>query len=308
MHVQTEIIKILQEIGTQLDQHQFPTVYNGGVVMPSETTVSPSTMGQEKSNDTSRQRRPAARPWQGAPGWQRQAYRPRPTRGATPVVCSGLQKKYEAELDAVRKAYPGTECWHQAEGMWLLTDSILLVGLGKKATFLTMIPYIKKFAAKGWGFWTTPIYNEWIGPRHTNFPDGSICAFEPRDETWTSGDSIVTLLDLYSLWALRHLHLEIFGRWPGHQSVPYPYERLTEFRDNEHCGCGNSDRLYVDCCKKHDLARDQKADALEFLLNFSNGGLRTPPKDILKFIHLLKFIHHREEPPPIINFLLQVSR
>lgn len=300
MQVQTGILKTLREIGTQLDQNQFPRVHNGGVVMPSETTVSPSTLGKEKSNASSRQRRSATRPWQGAPGWQRQAYRPRPTRGATPDVCTSLQKQYEAELDAVQEAYPDTKCWHQTEGMWLLTDSILLHGLGKKATFLTMIPYIKKFTVKGWGFWTTPIYNEWIGPRHTNFPDGSICAFEPRDETWINGDSIVKLLDLYSLWALRHQHLEILGRWPGYQSVPHPYERLTELRDNEYCGCANSDRMYVDCCKKHDLARDQTADALDFLLNLPNCGLRTPPKDFLRLIR------HREEPPPIINFLSQV--
>ncbi len=301
MHVQTDIQNTLREIGAQLDQNLFPSVYNGGIVMPSETTVSPSTLGKEKNYASSRQRRPATRPWQGAARRQRQAYRPRPTRGATSVVCSGLQKKYEAELDEVLEAYPGTKCWHQAEGMWLLTDSILLDGLGKKATFLTIIPYIKKFVAKSWGFWTTPIYNEWIGPRHTNFPDGSICAFEPRDGTWVGGDRIVTLLDLYSLWALRHLHLKILGKWPGYQSVPHPYERVTELRDDEYCGCANSDRMYVDCCKKHDLARDQPADALDFLLNFANGGSRTPPKDILKFIR------HREEPPPIINFLSQVS-
>ena len=216
MHKQTEILKTMREIGIQLDQNKFPRVFNGGVVMPSETTVSPSTLGKEKNSDSSRQRRPATRPWQGAARRQRQAYRPRPTRGATSVICSGLQKQYEAELDEVQKAYPRTKFLHQTGGMWLLTDSILLDGLGKKATFLTIIPYIKKFVAKSWGFWTTPIYNEWIGPRHTNFPDGSICAFEPRDETWINGDSIVKLLDLYSLWALRHQHLEILGRWPGY--------------------------------------------------------------------------------------------
>ncbi len=290
---------ILREVGAQLDHDCYPRIHDGGVVLPA-AAVSCSTRSKEKTNVTSRQRRSTTRPWQGPSGRQRQAYRPRPARGATPVVCSGLQKQYEAELDAVQEAYPDTECWHEIEGMWLLTESTLLHGLGKKATFLTMLPYNKKFAVKSWCFWTTPIFVDWIGPRHTNFPDGSICAFEPRDKTWISGDSIVKLLDLYSLWAFRHLHLEICGRWPGYQSVRHPYERLTELRDDEHCGCAHSDRMYADCCKKRDLARDKTADARDFLLNITEGGLREPPKDILKFIR------HREEPPPIINFLSQV--
>lgn len=231
MYLETEIVKTLQEIGAHLDQDQFPVVHNGGIVMPSESIISPLTLGKEKTNVRSRQRGSSTRPWQGPTGWQGQAYGPRPTRDAASVVCSSLQKQYEGQLDAVQEAYPDTEYWHQMEGLWLLTESTLLHGLGKKATFLTMFPDTKKFAVKSWSFWTTQISFEWVGPRHTNFPDGSICAFEPRDKTWVSGDSIVELLDLYSLWAFRHLHLETFGRWPGYQSVPHPYERLTELRD-----------------------------------------------------------------------------
>ena len=297
---------ILREVGAQLDHDSYPRIHDGGIVQPGDATVSCSTQGKEKTSVTSRQRRPPTRPWQRPAGWQRQAYRPRPTRAAASVVCSGLQKQYEVELDAVREAYPETTCWHQIEGMWLLTESTLLHGLGKKATFLTLIPYINNFTAKSWCFWTTPISFEWIGPRHTNFPDGSICAFEPRDKTWISGDSIVKLLDFYSLWALRHLHLEIFGRWPGFQSVPHPYERLTELRDDEYCGCDHSGRMYADCCKEHDLARDRAVDALFFLFKLTDGGVRKPPEDILKFIRHRKFIRHNEEPPPITNFLFQV--
>lgn len=302
MLVQAENLRTLREIGVQLDQNQFPIIYNGGIVTPRETTVL-STGAKENGDESSRPRRPATRPWRGPSGRQRPSYGPRPTRKAAPVVSAGLQKQYEAELDAVQEACPSAKVWHQTEGMWLLTESTLLRGLGKKATFLTLLPYIKNFRTRSWGFWTTPISFEWIGPRHTNFPDGSVCAFEPRDKTWASGGSIVELLDLYSLWALRHLHLEILGRWPGYQSVPYPYERLTELKDGEYCGCAHSDRLYTDCCKKHDLARDRVADAIGFLLNVTNGGSRTPPKEIIKFIRDSKFIRYSEEPPSMTNFL-----
>lgn len=282
--------ELLREIGSDLDHHEFPCVYDGGVVMPSETTSLPSTLGREKNNVSPRQRRPAAGSWQGP------TRRQGPPRKTAPVICAGLQKQYEAELDAVQEAYPGTKSWHQIEGLWLLTESTILNGLGKKATFLTAIPYTLTSTARSWGYWTTALSAQWIGPRHTNFPDGSICAFEPRDKTWVIGDTLIKLLDLYSVWALRHLHLEKLRRWPGYQSVPHPFERLWELRDDEFCGCGNSDKLYIDCCKKQDLAKDGKADLIYFL-RWANGGSRKPPEDILNFIN------RRKEPPPIIALL-----
>ena len=123
----------------------------------------------------------------------------------------------------------------------------------------------------------------WIGPRHTNFPDGSVCAFEPADKTWVIGDPLVTLLDLYTLWALRHLHLQVFGRWPGHQAVRHPYERILELREDEHCGCDMSDKLYGKCCRDRDLRRDRIADAVNFII-LASGGLRKPPNSVVKFV------------------------
>ena len=276
-------------------------MFNDGIVAPSEVVVSSPTLGEEKENESTRPRRPSAGPWQRTTGRQRQADRPRSSSRAAQIICPGLQKQYGAELGAVEDAYPSTTYWQQEGGLWLLTESTILRGLGKKATFLTFVPYDYRSPTKSWGFWTTPVYVQWIGPRHTNFPDGSICAFEPRDQTWTVGDSIVKLLDLFTVWALRHLHLEVLGRWPGYQSVPHPYERLTELNDNEFCGCERSDKYYADCCKQIDLERDRFADEYDFLLKFTNGGLRAPPKAISNLIR------HRTEPPPIVELLSQDS-
>ncbi|EGG99575.1 hypothetical protein imdm_931 [gamma proteobacterium IMCC2047] len=295
--MKTHTQNTLQEIGFQLDRNLFPSVYNGGIVKPSDTTVATSTLGEDINNDSQRQRRPETRSWQGASGWQRPTYRPWSPDRTAPLISSSLQTKYEAELAAVKVAYPNTTIWHQAGGMWLLTESSVLSGLEKKATFLTAIPYSLTSTVKSWGFWTTPVSTEWIGPRHTNFPDGSICAFEPKDKTWGSGDSVVKLLDLYSLWALRHEHLRVFGRWPGYQSVHHPYERLSELKDDEFCGCANSKTLYSNCCKKYDLARNQIADAIEFQLMFAGEKPRKPPQVITNFIHAREVV-------PFINALL----
>lgn len=124
----------------------------------------------------------------------------------------------------------------------------------------------------------------WFGPRHTNYPDGSICAFEKDAETWAFGDSLVALLDLLSVWAIRQLYLESFGRWPGPQASSYPYERLIEFQDTEHCGCAKLKGRYSQCCKPRDLFYKPLAIACAHI---TLSGLRI-----------------RQAPPAIVDLVL----
>ncbi|MBL3588493.1 MAG: hypothetical protein JMN24_01700 [gamma proteobacterium endosymbiont of Lamellibrachia anaximandri] len=184
--------------------------------------------------------------------------------------------------------------------MWLRTESAVLPGLEKKATFLTVIPYSRIHIQKSWGFWTTPIYTQWIGPRHTNFPDGSVCAFDPKDGTWKLGDKLRDLLDIYTLWALRHEHLNLCGRWPGHQAVPHVYERITELKPDELCGCGKKDLRYADCCQETDLTSPFIENFFRFM-RFTQGSLqRSPPSEIVEMIK------HHATPPPINNYVSSI--
>lgn len=274
---------MLREIGRQLDRSIFPQVINGGIVMPIENAVPISILGKEKTNEREGKRRPETRSRTGTTRRQRQASGSGSASQATSLVCPDLRAKYEAELEAVHEAYPHTRIWYQEEGLWLLTESSLLPGLWQKAIFLTGIPFIRTLTVRSWGFWFgIPMRQPTgIGPRHTN-SDGSVCAFEQSDGTWVAGDSIVELLDLYTLWGLRHLHLQLFGRWPGHQVVHRPYERIMELKEDEYCGCGESDKRYGECCREKDLARDQIADAAEF--GFSYSSLRKCPDSVTSFI------------------------
>lgn len=276
-------IVVLREIGRQLDEDIFPCVKKGGIVAPSEAAVPTSIWTEEKNYEKSGQRGPETRTWTRPARWERQANGRKPTSKAAPIVCPDLQAKYENELTVVHEAYPGTRVWQQAEGLWLMTESGLLPGLWQKALFLTGIPFVRTLTVRTWGFWMgVPLrYPTWIGPRHTNFPDGSVCAFEPGDCTWNLGDSILELLDLYTLWALRHLHLQVLGRWPGRQVAHHPYERITELREDESCGCG-SDKLYGICCREKNLARDRVIDAVDF--NLHTGGVRMPHDEVVSFI------------------------
>lgn len=291
MHLTLERLK---DIGHQLDDDIFPRIVNCGIVTPGETASATSTWAKEKEHERKGKRRSEARPWTGAAGGERQADRHGKTGTTASLICTDLQTQYEEELNAVNEAYPGTRVSHQPDGLWLVTESILLPGLWQKAVFLTGIPFSKRHIVRSWGFWMgTPLRcPTWIGPRHTNFPDGSICAFEPSDGTWNLGDSLLVLLDIYSLWALRHLHLEVLLRWPGRQVAHWAYERLTELKPTEFCGCG-SNQYYNDCCQAEDLRRNRLLEANTYL----GFGERTPPDSVTAFIE------NQNHPPKIQELL-----
>lgn len=290
------VLESLKEIGRQLDRGVFPRVWDGGIVKPSEPAGNSLTLGAEKADGKRAERRPETGSWPGATGGQGQAGGSRSAGAAAPVFGAEPKAHYEEELGALAEAYPGTQLWRQDHGWWLKTRSSLLPGLRRHAVLVTCVCFARK-VARSWAFWGDPLAAPaWIGPRHTNFPDGSICAFEPMDGTWTFGDPLVVLLDLYTVWALRHLHLELLGRWPGYQAVAQPYERILELRPDEYCGCGASDKLYGDCCREKDLAGDRIRAAVRFL--FSSGGrLREAPEAVVRFARKAK-------NPPVIHELL----
>lgn len=280
---------VLQKIGSDLDNHIYPLVVSGGIVMPSSSTTPTPILGVEQNHEYSRQERPPTRAWKRSQGWQRatSGSRPRPTGHTAPVISELLREQYLAELDIVCSCYTNMQYWVQDEGIWLLFESQLLPGYSGKAIFAVAIPFVETVNPRAWAFWSGA---KWIGPRHTNFPDGSICAFEPSDLTWSLGDPILNLLDLYILWAIRHLHLAFYDRWPGQQSVHHIFERINELRDDEYCGCGSTPiKLYRDCCKAMDKSVNQVTAAVNFVL--STGGRRTPPNSIISFVN-------GDAPPP----------
>jgi hypothetical protein len=296
--MQDEIAIAVRNIGCQLDSFSFPAVKNGGIVVSGASAVFPSNSGKEFNDGIRKERCTGTQHASRGTPRQRSSAETWPSGGPWPLgetaslLISSFRAQYEAELSSVEVAYPGTQFWTSDDGLWLLVESGLLPGLFPKTFFVVGINFANR-NVQGWGFQgSSAIGYEWIGPRHTNFPDGSICAFDQQDGTWSFGDTLVELLDLYTLWVLRHLHLKMFDRWPGMQSIPYVYERILELRDDEYCGCANSQTLYKDCCKDSDRRRSVIKEALHFM-RATMGGLRKPPQKIIEF--LLK----RGEPPPI---------
>lgn len=274
-------LEMLSRIGRLLDRDVFPRILNGGIVTPDDTALPNSNWAKEPQDEQQGQRRSATEPRAGAAGRKRQANRPGETGTPPPPVSECLQDQYESQLTAVQLAYPGAHIWRTQDGLWLRTESTLLPRIWRKAVFLTGIPFSSRHIVRSWGFWvgTPQAYPTWIGPRHTNFPDGSICAFDPSDGTWNHGDSLVVLLDLYTVWSLRQLHLLTFGRWPGRQRAHYVHERLAETLPGEYCGCG-SNTLYSACCQSNDLAQNRLLAAIEYF----GFGSRKPPRLVERFI------------------------
>jgi hypothetical protein len=285
------ILERLSELGQHLDADLYPRVFNDGIVALSDPGVDVSKLGAATCDEYEGKSGPAAGSWQGATGWQGAAHRPWSSGHAEPSRGRLLRENYLGQLSAVFAAYPRTEYWLRDEGMWLSVESAVLPGLDRSATFLISIPFRPLCPVRSWAFWNHFIGFEWIGPRHTNAVDGSICAFNPSEGTWKNGGSIVELIDQYTMWALRQLHLEKLCWWPGHQTAQFIYERLTELNDNEWCGCSPNASRYSACCKQADLAADKFRAAIEFVGGFLRFKPRQPPASVMRFLW------NRSDPP-----------
>jgi hypothetical protein len=178
------------------------------------------------------------------------------------------------------------------DGLWLLAKSSVLPGLAQEATFLVALPFQTGLLPRTWAYWSGAGVPRWIGPRHTNFQDGTVCAFSPDENAWSEGGDLRTLLDLYSVWTLRHLHLDLTGLWPGKQyamigsrpelSALY---RISECEPQELCGCGSEKLTYAECCQPKDSALPRMA-LIELFMREIPGGFasRRPPPQIDSFI------------------------
>ncbi|MHC2423288.1 hypothetical protein ACVII1_006292 [Bradyrhizobium elkanii] len=282
---------MLQQIGAALDEFRPLRVHVRGLVALNSESQ-PVTSAKEFRNERQKKTRSSAR------SRERAARRQGPTGGSwsarPPPRVGGdmLRTAYEGQLKCVAEAYPSLRIFPDNDGMWLLAKSSVIPSLQREATFLVALPYRPGIGPRTWGFWADAGSYGWIGPRHTNFQDGSVCAFSPTDRVWFDGDDLRTLLDLYSVWAARHLHLEVFGRWPGKQyglndADPrvQAYYRLRECKDHELCGCGSETRRYAECCKPSDQQLDIIVGASLFLRHVPGGfSTRRPPQSVVEFV------------------------
>lgn len=263
----------LSELGQAIDIDRQLTVFDGGEVGIVEDL-------DEKVTDDERQgaRGSATGSWQGTEAGSRRA----PGEAAR---FGGLDQQVVqlAGLEDLWASYP-TVIKEGDHGLWIVVTSKPLGTDGPQVTFVLGYPYSPKVDPRAWAFWKVGDFPKFIGPRHTNFPDASICAYGPDDGAWSRTDGVVALVDLYSTWVVRQLYLQHFGRWPGKQHGATALYRRTEFRSDEWCGCGSGAR-YGECHEELDRAlSDAEACAEHVKTMGSEYGPRKPPKSVMKFV------------------------
>lgn len=277
-------LALLRRIGEDLDQHKTLVVYRGGTVMPSTGRPSPNTLGEEVSREPSRltsgTERPAARQGQGsAAGDPAEA---RPGRSAASVlresgVASGIVADIEDATDAQKEGYDQLRVRLGRYGIiWLEGEVWPIQDADFGARIRVAYPVDERLPLRAWAWWTDTLY--WIGPRHTNFGDGSICAYELPDATWTRGKPLVSYLDLVAVWLARHAYLRLTGRWPGRQALHTAQERLTEHRPGEICGGCESGRPYERCHRPRDARVSPQQVEHEYRVRYQNQ-VQLPPAD-----------------------------
>jgi hypothetical protein len=289
----------LRIIGHELDRDIYPEGRRAGIVKSVNSGSLFESRLLEGNDDGQGTRRSETESREWATGRQGSTGGTWPPDSTTSLLGRSGPQDLRSALSGLEDAYPGARVEFREDGFWIRASSRLLEGSTRWAEFVVAVPYCAGWGIQAWGFWQG---SSWIGPRHTNFPLGSICAIYPSDGAWRMGDSFVTLLDIYSLWAVRHLHLEVFGRWPGRQKARWAFERIIEAKPDELCGCGSA-KEYAECCRQADLKGDYETMRLEFLRE-TGGGTRNTPSvltDVLKGKAPLPLVQPYAFPPGTLH-------
>lgn len=271
-------LPILYRIGQDLHQGRYPRVLTGGIVSPASPGPPYTAGGVGTDGQEQRKGAEGAEAREGA-ATKRSPYRSRSTR-ATPPVLEQLEWPSAAEvtLKEATVAYPQLSWTVASTVIWLSLQVTPITGLSNSALVVGCLA--PRCRPRFWAWWEEGV---WIGPRHTNYGDGSICAYEPSDGTWMEGDGLVLLLDLVVVWVVRHLFLRRYGFWPGEQVLHTVYERTRENLPEELCGACVSSKTYRDCHMEDD-ARVPLIDAI------LGAGLRVnkryPSREAVEYLQI----------------------
>jgi len=279
--VSPQLLPALQRVGSALDRGRSIRVLKGGKVVAEE----PYVVDDERKphNETHGTQGSAAGSRQRPAGWEGTARRPWPAGTLLQTGSGDYRIAFEESLPDLRLNYPGTRVWDDEIGLWTVVPSFPLGFDGPQAFLVAGLPYQATPKRRCWGYWKAR-RPRWIGPRHTNFPEASICAFSEDVGAWRPDQGLSELFDVYSVWLVCQLHLQAFKRWPGPQHSINSYYRLHEFREGELCSC-DSGRTYFECHRPQDLLEDPTRAEQEFRA-FAGIGLadRRVPKGVTRFV------------------------
>jgi len=261
----------LRTVGVAIDGGQRPTVFDGGFVgfnKADESEVS-SDVAQGKAHRST--------------AGSRQGRRARSRRAQAadhPFRSDALEEAHGAGFRILAQHYQAL-AFEDRNGLWVAVSSRPLGQRGPEVHFLIAVPTDDLLSPRAWAFEMLGSRARLMSLKHTNFPDASICAFPNGHWPWPNPDGLLGLVDIYVLWAVRKLHRDCFGWWPGPQVGPCAHYRLREFDEREHCGCGSNKR-YGACHMASDYLENPETAAAEFRRQFDcDYDERRPPETVL---------------------------
>lgn len=266
------LVARLKAIGEALDTGQQAFVFDEGFVRLSdepESEVITDVAGQ-KAGPQSR-----SRPGQRARTWGAQAAR-------DPFRSDALEAAYGTEFRILAQHYQAL-AFEERNGLWIVVPSKPLGPQGPEVHFVVALPINKQIPPRAWALERVGRSARFMSLKHTNFPDASVCAFPHGYVSWPNPEGILGLIDIFTLWAVRKLHRDLLGWWPGPQVGACSHYRLKEFDPREDCGCGSQKR-YGSCHMARDVLEEPKAAKAEFRRLFNcDFDDRIPPNAILDF-------------------------
>lgn len=246
--------KRLAALGNALELQQSLSAFDGGFIgfgHETETKVS--------NYDKREARRSAAQSRQG----QRTAERPwRASGEAHHFSSEAVERAFGTEFRILAQHYDAL-AFEDDDGLWVAATSKPLGRCGPQIHFLIAFNFDRAKYPRAWAF---EAIGQQVRPmllKHTNFPDASLCAFLPDEGAWNPEDGMVALIDHFSIWAVKSLHRQYLGRWPGKQFGACALYRRKEFMPDEQCGC-LSGKLYKECHQALDFLVEKVAGEQEF--------------------------------------------
>lgn len=253
-HLEVAInINRLEALGQALDLEQQLSVFHEGFVGFSyESEVNDYAQGTAQ--------RSAARP---RPGQRTTERTRRGEAGEAHRFRSGaIEEAFGTEFRILARDYSALG-FEDRDGLWVMVKSNPLGSQGPQIHFAVAFPLNRIATPRGWAFSRIGPRSRLMSLKHTNFPDASICAFLPNDGSWKPTDGMTALIDHYSVWAVKSLHRQFVGYWPGKQYGACALYRRMEFEPREWCGCLSGKR-YQDCHQGADLIVSETAGRQEF--------------------------------------------
>ena len=266
-----DVAEHLRRLGQAIDIGQPPTVFDGGFVgfrdVAESEVMTDVAQGQAYRSPTGSWQGRRARPWR-APA-PNHAFR-----------SDAFGIAFGPEFRRLAQHYAAL-AFEDRNGLWAAVPAKPLGQRGPEVHFLVAVPTDDRFSPRAWAFDKLGSRARLMSLKHTNFPDASICAFPHGHWPWPNPDGLLGLVDIYLLWAVRKLHRDYFGWWPGPQVGPCAHYRVREFDPREQCGCGSNKRYGV-CHMAADFLENPLVGRAEFRRQFDcDYDDRRPPGLIL---------------------------